>query len=315
MKENDFLEWIYSQGGFDARKVIVGPGDDMAVVKFPRDELLVAVDQVLDGVHFDLSRHGPKAAGRKAMARNLSDIAAMAALPVGAVASVSLPKNFTQKQAQQIYLGLREIGDEFDCPVVGGDVSTWTGPLAISVTVFAQPAGATGGVKPVLRNGGRAGQAIFVTGELGGSWHTERHLTFKPRVTEAIVLALRYKIKSMMDISDGIAKDLRRMCKASGCGAEIFAAQLPIHADATAGRKIDPLDAALFDGEDYELLFTIPAGQKDKLIADSGSEHLPFKVTYVGNMISGEDVELVTADGHRATLPDGGWEHTTDSSR
>jgi thiamine-monophosphate kinase len=313
MKENDFLEWIYSQSGFDARKVIVGPGDDMAVVKFPRDELLVAVDQVLDGVHFDLSRHGPRAGGRKALARNLSDIAAMAALPVGAVASVALPKDFSESDAQEIYKGLREIGDEFDCPVVGGDVSTWTGPLAISVTVFAQPAGATGGVKPVLRSGGRAGQAIFVTGELGGAWHGERHLKFKPRISEAIMLAVRYKVKAMMDISDGLAKDLRRMCKASGCGAEIFASQVPVHPDAIAGRKITPLEAALFDGEDYELVFTVPAGQKDKLIADSNSEHLPFKVTYVGKMIQGQELELVAADGSRKPLSDGGWEHVTDN--
>lgn len=313
MKENDFLEWIYSQGGFDARKVIIGPGDDMAVVKFPREELLVAVDQVLDGVHFILTQHGPKAAGRKALARNLSDIAAMAALPVGAVASVALPKNFSQEDAQQIYLGLREIGDEFDCPVVGGDVSTWAGPLAISVTVFAQPAGATGGVKPVLRNGARAGQAVFVTGELGGAWQSERHLTFRPRITEAIMLALRYKVKAMMDISDGLAKDLRRMCKASGCGAEIFSSLVPVHDDAAAGRKISLLTAALCDGEDYELLFTVPAGQKNKLIADSGTEHLPFRVTYVGNMISGDAVELVDASGRRTPMPDGGWEHTTDN--
>jgi len=188
------------------------------------------------------------------------------------------------------------------------------GPLAISVSVFAQPAGATGGVKPVLRSGARAGQAVFVTGELGGGWLSERHLEFRPRITEGIMLALRYKVKAMMDISDGLAKDLRRMCRASGCGAEIFSSLVPVHADAAAGRDINPLDAALFDGEDYELLFTVPAGWKGKLIADSCTEHLPFKVTYIGNMVAGGEVELVDAAGGRVAMPDGGWEHVTDNN-
>ena len=95
--------------------MIVGPGDDMAVVNFPTDAMLVAVDQVLDGVHFDLARHGPYLAGRKALARNLSDVAAMAALPLGAVASVALPKDFSEADAQELYRGLRELGDEFNC--------------------------------------------------------------------------------------------------------------------------------------------------------------------------------------------------------
>jgi thiamine-monophosphate kinase len=310
MRENEFLSWIASQSRFDPAKVPVGPGDDMAVVTLGDKRLLTAVDQVLDGVHFDLAKHGPRAAGRKAMARNLSDVAAMAALPVGAVASVALPKGMSQTDAQEIYLGLRELGDEFACPLVGGDVSTWDHPLAISVTIFAKPAGVTSGIDPVLRSGGRSGNAIFVTGALGGAWQSNRHLTFTPRVREAIVLSLRYKLRSMIDISDGLAMDLHRLCRASGVGAEIQAAAIPVHPDAAAGRDVDPLAAALFDGEDYELLFTVPKGQAKRLGNDDKIQKNPLSVTRIGTMTKETEIVLVQPDGERQPLPEKGWEHT-----
>ncbi|MBN1554221.1 MAG: thiamine-monophosphate kinase [Phycisphaerae bacterium] len=306
MRENDFLSWIASRSDFDPAKVPVGPGDDMAVVAFDKDWLLTAVDQVLDGVHFDLAKDGPRAAGRKAMARNLSDVAAMAALPVGAVASVALPKGMKESDAREIYFGLRELGDEFACPLVGGDVSIWPGRLAISVTIFAKPAGVTGGIAPVLRSGARPGNAIFVTGALGGAWRTDRHLTFTPRVREAIVLSLRYRLRAMIDISDGLAMDLHRMCRASGVGADIHAAAIPVHPDAAAGRKIEPLEAALFDGEDYELLFTIPSGRAKQLESD---DKIPLPVTRIGTITKGSDVVLIRLDGTREPLPQKGWEH------
>ncbi len=308
MKENDFLHWIYDQPGLDPSKVPVGPGDDMAVLAFDRDRLLVAVDQAIDGVHFELARCGPRAAGRKAMARNLSDIAAMAALPVGAVASVACPQELSQADAQEIYLGLRTLGDEFSCPLVGGDVSIWPGKLAISVTVFAKPSGATGGIKPVLRTGARAGQAICVTGKLGGAWQAGRDLSFTPRVREAIILSLRCKIRSMIDISDGLAMDLSRLCKASNVGAEIMADSIPIHPDATAGRAdITPLQAALSDGEDYELLFTVPAGQAEKLCND---KKIPLEITRIGTITKdSKRLSIVSPDGTVTPIQPAGWEH------
>ncbi|MBN1942753.1 MAG: thiamine-phosphate kinase [Phycisphaerae bacterium] len=306
MRENEFLSWIASRSRFDAAKVPVGPGDDMAVVAFGGERLLTAVDQALDGVHFDLANHGPRAAGRKAMARNLSDVAAMAALPVGAVASVALPKGMSQADAQEIYLGLRDVGDEFSCPLVGGDVSMWDQRLAISVTIFARPAGVTSGIDPVLRSGARAGNAIFVTGALGGAWRTGRHLTFQPRVREAIVLAMRYKLRAMIDVSDGLAMDLHRLCRASGVGADILAAAVPVHPDAVAGRNIAPLEAALGDGEDYELLFTVPRGQAKRL---EGDDKIPLPVTRIGTITKNPDVVLIQPGGSRQPLPETGWEH------
>ena len=314
MKESDFLEWIYNQSGFDPEKVLVGPGDDMGILNMGGAEtLLVAVDQVLDGVHFDLKLHGPVAAGRKAMARNLSDVAAMAALPVGAVASVALPKGFTKTDAEEIYKGLRQLGDEFSCPLIGGDVSTWDGPLGISVTILAKPAGATGGIKPVLRSGARSGNAILVTGQLGGAWFGRRHLEFVPRVREAIILALRYRLRAMIDISDGLSKDLWRICKASGVGAEIREDAIPIHPNAAKSRELEisPLTAALNDGEDYELLFVVPKGQVEKILRDVDDGKIPIPISHIGTITRQQTLTLVARDGTKHPLTDSGWEHQT----
>lgn len=318
MREDDLLAWIYSQATLlDSSKVPVGPGDDMAVLASPRDNLLIACDQVLDGIHIDLAKVGPQAAGRKALARNLSDIAAMAALPVACVVSVALPRGFSQEDAQALHRGITTLGQEFSCPLVGGDTASWgqtDGRLAISVTVLACPAGATGGIEPILRSGARAGNAICVTGELGGAWQGGRDLTFKPLVQEAIILALRYRPRAMIDISDGLAKDLGRLCKASGVGAEIWSDAIPIHPD--AGREnVSPLEAALGDGEDYQLLFTLPPGQAKRLCDDSArgaglrNNTHPLRITQIGKCTKDPAITLVHPDGCGVPMPEAGWQH------
>lgn len=312
MKESDFLKWIYNQPAFSEKKVPVGPGDDMAIVNFKRDEMLIACDQVIDSVHFKLETDGAYLAGRKAMARNLSDIAAMGALPVAAVASAVLPADFSQQDAQNLYNGMREMGQQFHCPLVGGDTASWgktQGKLAISLTVIACPAGATGKVKPILRSGARANQIICVTGQLGGAWTTDKHLKFTPRVREGILLAFRYKIKAMMDISDGLARDLGRICEASGTGAELYADAIPISPN--AGRPgVTPLQSALTDGEDYELLFTVPRGQAQAVTSD---KYIPVPVTQIGKIIREPGLFLVYPDGTREEITKLGWDHTTEN--
>ncbi|HUS48198.1 MAG TPA: thiamine-phosphate kinase, partial [Phycisphaerae bacterium] len=261
MRELDLIEWIRSQKEFDPALVPVGPGDDCAVVVCGGEKLLVTTDQLLDGVHFDLKTHGPEAMGRKAMARALSDIAAVAAMPLVAVATLALPKGFSQADAEAMYRGRRSVSDEFKCPMIGGDICAWQGPAAVSVTVLGRSAG----IQPVLRSGAKPGDGICVTGKFGGAWLGDRHLNFKPRIREARQLAASCNLHAMIDVSDGLALDLWRICKASGVGAEIMADRIPISPDATAGRKIDPLQAALTDGEDYELAFTLPPDQADGL--------------------------------------------------
>jgi len=303
MREREFIDWIRSQSDFDPAAVPIGPGDDMAAVGQGDGQVLVTTDQVLDGVHFVLAEHGPRAAGRKAMARNLSDVAAMAAVPVGAVAAVALPRGFAREDAEEIYRGLREPADAFDCPLVGGDVGTWDGPLAMTVTVLARPG--AGGV--IRRAGARAGDAICVTGSLGGAWRGRRHLSFTPRVREALALAAGWELHAMIDLSDGLATDLGHICDASGVGAELIAARVPIHPDARGAE--DPLAAALNDGEDYELLFTLPWDEPlEKLLACP-----PFEapVACIGRIVEPDGVWLTGQDGRVRRVEPGGWEHRT----
>jgi thiamine-monophosphate kinase len=269
------------------------------------EKLLVTVDQLLDGVHFKLAEHGPMNAGGKAMARSLSDIAAMAALPIGAVVTVALPKGFSRDDAEALHRGMRKAGEKFRCPIVGGDIGVWGGPLAVSVTVFGRPAG----IKPILRSGAKVGDSVCVTGSLGGAWKTQRHLKFVPRIHEARTLASRHEIHAMIDISDGLAADLGHLCDASGVGAEIQAEAVPIHAELKAPAG-DPaaLSAALGDGEDYELLFALPAPQAEMLLRD---QPLTVKVSRIGAIVEGKGLTLIREEGKKEPIDPRGWEHKT----
>ena len=309
MRERDFIQWIRSQGGINPTAVPVGPGDDCAIVRCGPEKLLVTVDQVLDGVHFNLAEHGPRAAGRKAMARNLSDVAAMASLPLGAVASVALPRNISTEAAQEIYHGMRSAGDVFHCPLIGGDVGVWDGALVISVTVLGRPAG----IRPILRSGARPGDAICVTGALGAAWRSRRHLEFLPRINEARILASRHEIHAMIDLSDGLSRDLAHICAESKVAGEILETEIPVHPEAEALATPDRsgVQAALNDGEDYELLFTLPEDEARQLLRD---QPLPVKVTRIGTVVAGSGVTIIKPDGTRAPLEAQGWEHKTERS-
>src|SRR5882724_3449214 len=163
--EFDFIDWIRSQQK-PSDLVNVGVGDDLAVLNWPKDDLLiVGVDQVLDGVHFDSKIHPPRAIGRKVMNRNLSDCAAMACLPAAAVATVALPKNVGEDYAKELFLGMKQAGEIFDCQIVGGDTGSWNGKLAATVTILGRSAG----IQPITRSGAKPGDLICVTGPLGGS--------------------------------------------------------------------------------------------------------------------------------------------------
>lgn len=301
MEEFAFIDWIRSATQADAARVPVGPGDDCAVVHAGGEAVLVTTDQCGDGVHFALAECGPEAAGYKVMARSLSDIAAMAGVPLAAVATVALPEGFAEADAQAIYRGLRRAGDAFDCPVVGGDVSAWHGPLLLTVTMLGRP----GPAGPTLRRGARADDALCVTGTLGGSLATGRHLRFVPRVREALALAERYEIHAMIDLSDGLASDLRHLCRESGLGAEVFEAALPrteLHGQAVTTR------AALTDGEDYELLFALPAAQAEQLIA---RQDLGVPVSRIGVFRAGREIVLIDPAGRSRLLEEIGYRHRT----
>ncbi len=308
--ESEFLQWIYNQGTCsDSEDIVVGPGDDMAVINISAGRILAAVDQAIDGVHFDLAEDGPEAAGRKALARNLSDVAAMAAEPIGALASIAVPADFSTAAAKKIYGGMKKIGDAFQCPILGGDLAAWpagSGVLHMTVAIVAKPGG-DGRIAPVLRSNAQPGDAVCVTGALGGAWRSRHHLEFTPRVREALCIAEKYEIHSMIDISDGLAMDLHALCRASNTGAEITAAAVPVH-PRTGGHEVEPLDAALHDGEDYELLFTLPAS----LSADVCTDEEPgVSVTKIGRITQETTVTIVDHRGVTAPLEKRGWEHRT----
>jgi thiamine-monophosphate kinase len=222
--------------------------------------VLLSCDILLDGIHFDTSKHRPEDIGRKAAACSLSDCAAMAARPIAMLCSVALPANYATEDARRLLGGLQTLAEAFDCSLVGGDTTRWTHPLAVDVTVLA---GAYPGIEPVRRSRARVGDALYVTGPLGGSL-LGRHMSFGPRVNEARALAvgLGPRLHAMMDLSDGLSLDLWRMAEASGVGADLREdwVEACIHDDARRLAKEDgraPLDHALSDGEDFELLLAV----------------------------------------------------------
>ena len=295
MQEFDFIRWIRQRQQKPDDRIIAGPGDDCAIVRASDDRILVTTDQVLDGVHFRLKDDGAKLAGRKAMARNLSDVAAMAARPLAAVAAVALPKKLSRKLAQDMYEGMEELANQFNCPIVGGDISMWDGALTITITILATPAS---GIEPVLRSGAKPGDAVIVSGALGRSWKTDRHLTFTPRIAESIEICAKARPSAMIDISDGLAGDLGHICNESGVGADLLASQIPCSDGAT-------LAQALGDGEDYELLFTMDARKADELLA----QWRGVKLSRVGTITARKGIMMIDSDGHAAPLSVKGWEH------
>jgi thiamine-monophosphate kinase len=263
MGEFEYIDWLRRRTPAHAR-VLVGPGDDCAVLAPGGSPTLVTTDMLLEGSHFHLAEVGPRRIGRKAMAVNLSDIAAMGGRPVAAFVSVGLPRGAgTEVLAEELYLGLREMADAFDTAIAGGDTNSWTGGLVISVTLLGEP----GPQGPILRRGARPGDWLLVTGPLGGSI-LGKHLDFTPRVREAQQLQEHVSLHAMMDISDGLAADVHHLCEESGCGAVLLAENIPI---SEAARRLtdnlSPLEHALSDGEDFELAFAVAAEEGRRLVA------------------------------------------------
>jgi thiamine-monophosphate kinase len=308
--EFEYIDWLRQQTPADER-VLLGPGDDAAALHLsPGVPCLVTTDMLMDGVCFKLAEAGPRAVGRKALAVNLSDIAAMAGKPVAAVVSAALPRlpltggreppelASSRTLAEELYLGLREMADEFHTAIIGGDTNSWDGPLVISVTVLGEATGPG----PVRRSGAKPGDWLLVTGPLGGSIR-RKHLTFTPRVREALRLHEIAHLHAMIDISDGLAADVNHLCVESGCGAVLRAEQIPISADAQAMN--DPLDHALSDGEDFELVFAVAQDEGQELIR---SQPIPgITLAHIGQCV--EKGLWLEQEGKRRPLEPRGYEH------
>jgi thiamine-monophosphate kinase len=242
--ENGLLHLLTGHWKTDPRRVLTGVGDDCAVLRGAGKNhfLLFKTDAVVEGVHFT-PRERPELIGRKALARALSDLAAMGASPLAAVITLGVPKGASVRRLRAIYRGLERIAKKHRVNLVGGE-TTRARQLFLNVALL----GECRGYRPVPRSGARAGDLIFVTGRLGAT-RARRHLVFEPRLAEGQWLA-RHKIaSSLMDLSDGLGADLPRLARASGVDFQLDPAAIPRARGAT-------LTAALNDGEDYELLFT-----------------------------------------------------------
>lgn len=268
--------------------VVAGPGDDCAVVDAGNGTWeLLKTDCVIEGVHF-LSGTDPVQVGRKAMNRVLSDIAAMGGRPAHALVTIAVEAGRSFAEVEGWYRGLVEAAEEGGCGIVGGETSRL--PMTGAVITVAM----TGTVDPaqcVFRSGAKPGDLIVVTGRLGGSFASGRHLTFTPRLRESQWLVAHAKPTAMMDLSDGLGSDLPRLVATSGAGFRINEESLPCHAGVSA-------EAAVRDGEDYELLMTFsPDTFRDLPVR--WSELFP-------------DLELTVIGEITATTTDTigrGWEH------
>lgn len=296
--------------------VKVGIGDDAAVVESGGGDLVLTTDAMVEGVHFERRDFSARDLGYKAMVVSVSDIAAMAASPRFALVSLVLPKDVTTGWVVELYGGMRDACNEYALALVGGDLSRGEG-----VTIAATVTGAVVPGRAVLRAGARSGDRIVVTGWLGAAAAgrallesgTPKDLALagsrqliaafcRPaaRVGEAQVLASA-GATSMMDVSDGLAKDLTRLCEASGVGARLSLSEVPVAEGSS-------LDLALGGGEDYELVATISSAGVSAATA-AMKEQFGVPLTEVGEVVDGSGLVAVEADGSELPLESRGWDH------
>jgi len=288
-----------------------GIGDDCAVLRVERGhELLVTTDFSLEGIHFRRKWHPAAAVGHRCVARGLSDIAAMGGEPLAIFLSLAVPKGLSQRWVDDFMRGLLELAGRFAARLAGGDTAQSPGPIAADIVVV----GSVPGGEAILRSGAKAGDGIYVSGELGGSAGTvERlyagrklkaadfgsHFRPEPRIGLGRLLREKRLASAMIDVSDGLSTDLTHICEESGLGAELWEETIP---RARVGKKEVELRLALHGGEDYELLFTAPPRKRIP------SRAAGVRITKIGVMTRGKAIRLKGKDGSRV-LEAGGWEH------
>ena len=312
--ETDFVNWLLSRIPADAR-LEVPPGDDAAVLRPPAmRRTVVTVDMLMEGTDFILGPDcPPRAVGHKALAVSLSDLAAMGARPEAALVAVSLPRHGGDALGHGLHEGIAALAAEHGVTLAGGDTNAWDGPLVVSTT-------AIGSVPPGRawrRDGARPGDLLVATGRFGGSL-LGRHLAVAPRCREALLIAGQFEVHAAIDVSDGLSLDLGRMMAASRVRGAIVLADVPIHPDAVRMSRLpddgrSPLDHALADGEDFELLLAMPPEAARALVAAAGRPPLDLPITIIGAVEPGEGLVAIAADGSRSPLEPRGFLHAFDS--
>ncbi len=317
--------------------VVVGVGDDVAVLEGVNDEYLLAtIDAQVEGVHFELETTNAYQLGRKAVAINVSDIAAMGGTPLWALVSLALPPETEVAFVDELYRGMREEIQGSGGDIVGGNVSKAHGGVFIDLCLL----GKVRRDRVLLRSGARDGDIILVTGTLGDSraglellkhrhWTispehrsrvVEKHLTPSARLREGQRLGEVRRVSAMLDVSDGLLGDLQHLCDAGRVGAQIYLDKVPVSPACCEVARMagaDPLLWALTGGEDYELLFTVPPEHADAVVEDL-REYTGTRCSRVGIIRGGiEGIELVDADGNiEPVLQRGkGWDHFAQGLR
>lgn len=307
VRETTLIRWLQSRAASQPGRIKLGIGDDAAILSGTANGIVVTADLIAEGTHFRQAECSPQQIGRKAMAVNLSDLAAMAARPMAAFVSLLLPKSSSDDDVIELMQSMSDLAREFDCEIAGGDTNTWDGGLAINVTLLGEVTSRG----PLLRSGAKPGDVLLVTGSLGGSL-AGHHFDFTPRVQEALALHENYELNAGMDLSDGIGLDLRRLCEASSCGAEIDAAALP---SSQAARDLSKSESevvrrCLGDGEDFELLFSASPTEAERILA---AQPLEVPITAIGRCTSRQEdgaanVWLIEND-KKIPMPELGFEH------
>jgi len=304
MRESDLLAHVYAlAGGINAAggDVLVGPGDDCAVVRTPRgDVLLLTVDQAVEGRHFEPGTP-PDLVARKAVTRSISDIAAMGGVPSWGLAAGVLPPDYAH--GRELCEALHAWGRHWRCPIVGGDIAVGPGPLTLTVTIV----GNMDGADPVLRSGARPGDELWLTGRVGGSFESGWHLRFEPRLDAGRAAARSGLVRAMIDLSDGLGRDAGRIGAASGTRLVIDAARVPVSHRCRDWRQ------AVREGEDYELLVCVaPRDGRDGSVPFDADPPLvgPIGVVRACREDEAPGATIVDAYGREHDAGEMGWDHT-----
>ena len=281
------------------KSVVRGIGDDTAVIKLTGSKyMLFTCDMLIEDIHFKRCSATPFQIGWKALARNLSDIAAMGGVPKYALVSIGIDPNLPVSFANGIFDGINSLAKMYNVNIVGGDTNR-SKKLVIDVSLIGE-------VKKEdlkLRSGAREGDAIFVTGFLGGSIKG-KHLNFIPRINEARALVRNFKINSMIDISDGLFIDLGRILRASSAGAFIHEELVPLSKDAISFKR------AVTDGEDFELLFTMSAKEGERFMYNAYRMRLKIPVSFIGEITSkARGYRLIDKDCRKKRIEKKGFLH------
>ena len=282
------------------QSVVEGAGDDCAVLDLgvPDQFVLFKTDAVVEGIHFEADADA-RAVGHKALARCLSDIGAMGGRPTAALVTLGLPPKFDPGWVEKLYDGIGTLARRYEVAVAGGETTTTQDKTFISIALL----GTVDKAHCVRRSGASTGDAIFVTGELGGSIGG-KHLEFEPRLAEGQWLARNFQIHAMIDVSDGLAGDLRHLLTANQCGAELLSDAIPIsraaklHARQESSSK-PPLLAALTDGEDFELLFTVASKDAVPLLDGWKKQFKTIRLSCIGKIVGTPGLRLRDKQGVR----------------